>query len=125
MGTRLEQRIDEYWEWIAVALFLLLAVDLLTTLYAGARLGVEGEANPIMAWLLVQPVTLLIAVHLGAAFLAVACFYALMEMLRQAPPGVRPYFAFAVELWLGFLLTAGLLVFANNTAVIILGRSLL
>ena len=35
------------------------------------------------------------------------------------------YLALAVELWLGLLVAAGLLVFANNLAVIVLGWSLL
>lgn len=125
MGKYVDRRIGEYWQWIAVALFLLVTVDLLTTLYAVAVVGIGAEANPAMAWLLGQPLAVLVVVHIGVAVLACGFFYALMEMLRRTPEPYERYFAYAVELWLGLLVAAGLVVFANNVAVIVFGESLL
>ncbi len=39
---------EEYWDWVAVALFLLVTVDMLTTMFAAAALGPVAEANPLM-----------------------------------------------------------------------------
>ena len=118
-------RHDEYWDWFAVALFLLVTVDLLTTLGAAARFGVGAEANPVVAVLLAGPIWHLIAANL-AAVVAVACgFAALLGHLRRAPLGLRPGFALAVEAWLGLLVAAGLVVFANNLTVVVHGVSLL
>jgi hypothetical protein len=124
-ATGLEPRITEYWSWVAVALYLLVTVDLLTTLYAAAAVGTEAEANPLVAWLIAQPVSVLVTVNLTTVVLVAAFFYGVMEMLRATPPRARPYFAGVIELWLGGLIAVGLFVFANNLSVIVLGRGLL
>jgi hypothetical protein len=59
-----ESRIEEYWDWIAVALFLLLTVDLLTTLAAARLVGADAESNPLMRWLLGRGVVIVIGAHL-------------------------------------------------------------
>lgn len=122
--TAIQQRVAEYWEWVAVALFLLLSVDLLTSLYASAVVGVGAEANPLMAYLLGQPLAVLLAVHLGIAVLAVGFFYGLMRTYVATPAGLRRPYGYLIELWLGLLVAAGLLVFANNLSVIVLGEGL-
>jgi hypothetical protein len=38
-------RIEEYWDWVAVALFLLVGVELLTTLAAARVVGLGVLAN--------------------------------------------------------------------------------
>ena len=43
---RLQRRIDEYWGRVAAALFLLLSLDLLTTYFALATVGVEARPTP-------------------------------------------------------------------------------
>lgn len=119
------RRVTEYWEWVAVALFLLLSVDLLTSLYAAAVVGVGAEANPVMAYLLRQPVSVLVGVHLVVAVLAVAFFYALMRTYVATPAPLRRAYGYLIEAWLGLLLAVGLWVFANNVSVIVLGAGLL
>lgn len=114
----------EYWSWAAVALYLLLTVDLLTSLYAASAIGVQAEANPLMAWLLQQSLWLIVAVHLCATVLAGLGFHGLQLALRRTPPGPRRYFSIAVQLWLGALVAVGLAVFANNLSIVVHGRGL-
>ena len=120
----IEERISEYWDWVAVALFLLITVDMLTTIYATAVVGPVAESNPLVRWVLRQGPMAFAATNLVAAVLAVAFFYALVEMIRASPPPFDRYLALAVELWLGLLVAAGLAVFANNLLVIVYGGSL-
>lgn len=124
-GPRAEPRIREYWSWIAVALFLLVTVDLLTSLYAAAAVGVGAESNPLMRWLLGQSVPVVVGVNVLAVVLVAVAFAGVMRMLRLTPAPYDRYFAFGIELWLGLLLAAGLFVFANNLSVVVLGDSLL
>lgn len=123
--TSVQKRVAEYWEWVAVALFLLLSVDLLTSLYAAAVVGVDAEANPLMAYLLGEPLVVLLAVHLVVVVLAVGFFYGLMRTYVATPARFRRPYGYLIELWLGLLLAAGLWVFANNLSVIVLGEGLL
>ena len=120
-----ESRIEEYWDWIAVALFLLLAVDLLTTLAAARLVGVGAESNPLMRWLLSRGVLVVIGAHLAVVVLVTGCFRLLVERLRRTPAPANRYFALVIEMWLGLLLAVGLGAFANNLSVIVLGGSLL
>jgi hypothetical protein len=115
----------DYWDWVAVALFLLITVDLLTTLYAVKTLGLGAESNPVMAWLLVQPLGFVVAVNLLAVVLATVFFYGIYETVTWTPEPYDRYYAVWVELWLGGLIAVGLFVFANNLSAIVLGSSLL
>ena len=117
--------VREYWGWTGAALFLLITVDLLTSMYAVAIVGLEHESNPVMAWLLARPLWVLVGVHLAAAGLLVVLFYGLAELVHETPPAYREPFKRLIEGFLGLLLAAGLVVFANNLAVIVYGRSLL
>lgn len=121
----LDERVQEYWDWLSVALFLLVTVDVLTTLYAARVVGASSETNPVMRWALDGGPAVVLAVNVAAVVLVAVLFYGVVEMLRSTPTGIRPYFAFVVEVWIGSLLFAGLAVFANNTAVIVLGKSFL
>lgn len=123
--TPAERKIEEYWSWAAIALYLLIPLDLLTTLYATAAVGVGGEANPLVAWLVVQPVPILVGINLGAVVLAATFFYGVMETYRRTPSPYDRYYGTVIETWLGVLVAAGLVVFANNLSVIVLGESLL
>jgi hypothetical protein len=120
-----ESRIEEYWDWIAVALFLLLSVDLLTTLAAARVVGPGAESNPLMRWLLGRPVLVVTAAHLAVVVVVTACFRLLVRRLRRTPSPADHHLALLIEGWLGVLVAVGLAVFANNLAVIVLGRSLL
>jgi len=119
-----EPRVDEYWSWLAVALFMLVSVDLLTTLLAAADVGPAAEANPVMAWLIGQPLSVLLSVNLAVVVLAATFFYALVETIRTAPSRQARAVAMLVELWLGAVLAVGFAIFANNVAVIVYGQSL-
>ncbi|MFB6127502.1 MAG: DUF5658 family protein [Halolamina sp.] len=116
---------SEYWEWVAVALFLLVTLDLLTTLYAAAEVGRGAESNPLMRWLIGRSLATLIGVNVAAATVVCGLFRGLMAAYRATPAPYRRYFGYLIELWLGLLVAAGLVVFANNTAVIVLGESIL
>lgn len=117
-------RISEYWDWFAVALFVLITVDMITTMYAAAHVGPAGEANPLMRWAIGQGIVVMTAVNLVATVLAVGVFYVLMRVFEDARTPWDRYIAVGVEMWLGLLIAGGLFVFANNLAVIVHGRSL-
>lgn len=121
----IESRIAEYWSWVAVALFLLLAVDLLTTLGAYRLYGPAAEANPVMQWALGRSLGVLVVVHLAALVVAVTIFYGLIRLVRETEPPSRRAVALLLEGYLGVLVAVGLFVMANNLAVIVLGESLL
>jgi hypothetical protein len=124
-STVTDARIEEYWDWIAVALFLLLAVDLLTTLAAARVVGPGAESNPLMRWLLGRDVLIVVVAHLAVAVAVTGFFRLLIGRLRRTVPPADRYFALLIEAWLGVLVAVGLGVFANNLSVIVLGASLL
>jgi len=125
-GTaRRRLRARGYWSWVAVALFLLLAVDLLTSLFAAAVYGTGAESNPVVAWLLGRPLWIVVLANLAVGVLAVGFFWALLALVERTAPPLRRPFALLVELYVGLLVAAGLAVLANNLAVVVLGRSLL
>jgi len=125
-----EWRVDpgvrrEYWSWVAAALYLLLSVDLLSTLYAAASYGAAAEANPYVQWALANGVAVLVGLNLAALLALAALFYGYMRLLA-ATRGVEAWMlARGFEAWVGCLLAAGLFVFANNLSVVVHGRSLL
>ena len=115
----------EYWSWVAGALYLLLSVDLLLTLYAAGIHGPRAEANPYVQWALTQDPAVLVGLNLLALAVLAALFYGYIELLAAAR-GVEAWImARSFELWVGCLVAAGLFVFANNLSVIVLGQSLL
>ena len=118
-------RILEYWTWVAWALFLLVTLDMLTTLFAASVLGTGAEANPLMRWALERGLLTLLGLNLAAIVFVVALFYALVRTLERTPERYQWGFALVLEVWLGLLIFAGLVVFANNLSAIFLGRSLL
>lgn len=124
-GQRVDARVQEYWNWIAVALFLLITVDMITTMYAATVVGVANEANPLIRWSLLQGPVVYAAINLAAVVLVTVLFDQVVALLRRTPEPFDRYLAAGIEAWLGGLLAAGLLVFANNLAVIFFGESLL
>lgn len=117
-------RLEEYWDWFAGALFVLITVDMITTMYAAFHVGPAAEANPLMRWALGQGMLTLTAVNLAATVIAVGGFYALIRLLQTADPPYDRYVGVGIEAWLGLLIAGGLFVFANNLAVIFHGQSL-
>ena len=115
----------EYWSWTGVALYLLLTLDLLTTLYAAALYGPAAESNPFVRAVLTRGVFRLVTLNLAALALSVGLLAAYIRLLRRTR-GLEAWFlARGFEAWLGGLIAAGLFVFANNLSVIVLGASLL
>ncbi|MFB6086034.1 MAG: hypothetical protein ABEJ84_04415 [Halodesulfurarchaeum sp.] len=116
--------IEEYWDWFAVALFVLITVDMLTTVYAAWYVGPAAEANPLMRWALGQGLMAVTIVNLAATVVAVGGFSLLMKLLEATEPPYDRYVALSIQAWLGLMISAGLVVFANNLTVIVYGRSL-
>lgn len=114
---------ESYWGWVAAALFLLLPVDLFTTLLCAAVVGADAEANPWMAWLLAQPLSVLIGAHVAVGTTAVAGFAA-YEVLSRRSERFGDVMLRAARVYLVLLVAAGFLVFWNNLAVLIFRRSL-
>lgn len=118
-------RLREYWDWFAVALFVLITLDMLSSRYAAAAAGVSVEANPIMRWVLRQHVLVLATVNVVAGVIAVGSFSVLMGLLESSRSPYDRYLAWCIEIWLGILIAVGLFIFANNLSVIVHGQSLL
>lgn len=122
--SRLAVRSGEYWDWVAVALFLLLTVDMLTTVFAAVAVGVHAESNPLVRWALREGVAALAALNLVALVVTVALFYGLRSVVARTTPPRGWFVAAVAECWLAALVAAGLALFANNLVVIVFGVSL-
>ena len=124
-GWRVETgAVEEYWSWTAGALYLLLTLDLLTTIYAAGLYGRAAEANPFVRRALAAGVPSLVVLNLLALLAVSALVYGYIELLT-AVRGVRAWvMARSFELWIGGLVAVGLFTFANNLSVIVLGGSL-
>lgn len=116
--------LEEYWDWFAVALFVLITVDMITTVYAAWYVGHATEANPLIRWALGQGMVTVTLVNLAATVIAVGGFVLLMQLLEATEPPYDRYVAVGIQAWLGLLIAGGLFVFANNLTVIVYGRSL-
>lgn len=121
----LETTVDEYWDWLAVALYVLITVDMITTLYAAWDVGSAAESNPVMRMALVAGVPTVVAVNIAATVIAAAGFYVLMQWFQRTTPPYDRVWAVGIQTWLGLLIATGLFVFANNLVVIVHGQSLL
>lgn len=120
-----DARVEEYWSWFAVALFLLITVDLLTTFGATVMYGVDAEANPLMRWLLPQGAFVVAVVHVAIVVTAVLSFSGVMTAVRRTSERYQSTLMRVVEVWLALIVSLGLFVFANNISVVVLGDSLL
>jgi hypothetical protein len=116
--------VEEYWDWVAVGLFLMVTVDLLTSLYAAEVVGIEHESNPVMRYILSRSVGVVALAHIAAVVLVSYFFYALFEVLKYRSGDGR-WSRIALELYIGLFVASGLFVFANNLTVVVLGDSLL
>lgn len=116
---------EQYWDWFAIALFLLLSVDLLMTMGAAVIYGVEAEANPVMRWILDQGFVVIVTTHVVALLIAVGAFGVLVGYGKRLRGSSQSQLQWSTELWLGLLIAAGLVMYANNLALIVLGKSLL
>lgn len=120
----LVRRVETYWRWFAVVLYVVVTLDMVSTLYAADAVGLAGEANPLVRAAVDHGVLAYAAMNLVAVVLAIGCFAALVRAVRASAPPYDRYVEAGLKLWLGLLLAAGLLVFANNLIVVVYGRSL-
>lgn len=118
------KRHNEYWWWFVGSITLLMPLDMLTTMAAVSKYGVQGEANPFMRELLQSEWYILLIVNLGLAFLTIGFFYGVIEMGEKTPEHLkRPYYL-VCEIWMGSIISIGLAVFVNNLTAIVFGESL-
>ena len=120
-----EERFSQLWDWISVALFVLVPVDMLTTMYAAHRFGVASEINPVMRWALSNGLATVVILNLLALIIVVLLFHALVWVLNELRSPWQVPVTLLAETWLGLLIAVGLGIFANNLSVIVFGQSLL
>lgn len=125
MASPHSARHTEYWWWFVGAIVLLIPLDLVTTMFAIAQYGFEGETNPFMRLLLQSEWHIVLTVNLGLAFLTIGFFYGIMEMGKMTPDHLKSKYYLIFEVWMGSIISIGLAVLVNNIAVLTLGESLL
>lgn len=118
-GVEMDEQVNRWWFWFAVALFLLIPLDLFTTLIAVERYGTVVEANPVMRWLLQQGLFAVTVANLAVVGFVVYLFHAVISRYQRIPPTYRPLAANAVNAWIGFLILAGVVLITNNLLVLI------
>lgn len=122
--VNINSKIEEYWDWIAVALFLLTTVDMITTIYAIYIFGINSEVNPFIEWVLRQGVLFLGIINLFVVIIVVGIFYLLIELFKSSSDKYKKYYKLCIEVWIGLLVSMGLFVFSNNLLVIFFKTSL-
>lgn len=115
----MDERVKRWWIGFAAALFLLVPVDLLTTLAVVDEHGIAVEVNPIMRWLLAQGALLLVLAHLAVVVAAVWSFHVAVGAIQRTSVSSRPSFAYGVDIWLTLILAAGAVIVANNLLVLL------
>lgn len=120
-----EARFEGWWRWFALVLFVLLTLDMLTTMVIVVQLGVDVESNPFMRYLYGEGALVVLLVNLVALIVAAVSFRGVVDLSRRISPPYDRLFKITVEVWLALMLVLGLFVFANNLSVILRGESLL
>jgi len=115
------RRRREYWVWASVALYVLLTVDMLTTMAAADAAGVHAEANPYMRWALEHGTSALVAVNLAALVVLAVLFEGVISLTTRTNDPYRDIVALTYEVWIGLLVSLGLFVAANNLLVAAFG----
>jgi hypothetical protein len=110
----MNDRADRWWFWFGVALFLLIPLDLFTTLLAVGKYGTVVEANPVMRWLLDQGLLAGTVANLVAVGVTVWLFHVTIERVRRVSPSDRFLWVRLVDVWIGLLIVVGLVVVGNN-----------
>lgn len=114
-----DQYVGQWWFWFAVALLLLLPIDLLTTLVAVAEYGTIIEANPVMAWLLDHGLLAVTVANLLVGGLVVYMFHAAIGRFRRSPPSFQRPMIHMMNVWIGILLGVGIAVVTTNLRVFV------
>lgn len=108
-----------YWLWFAVALLLLLWVDLATTVAAADHYGLEAEANPVMRGLLEAGISMTLAIHLLVFAVALAGFGVIVNIGRRLDNAAARHYRLCCLGWIGVLLIGGIGVTLNNVLLVI------
>lgn len=122
--TKIESRIPLYWRLAAVAVFLLVPIDMVTTMFAAYVYGSGAEANWIVAHAIEEGPVVFAGINLIGGFLVSLIFYGLIELIESSPHEHQRALGLAFEAWVTILIGIGLFVAANNISVIVLGQSL-
>jgi len=108
-----------WWGAFAVALFLLVPADLLTTLASVAVHGASVEANPLMRALIEHGLVAVTAANVLVVVVAVVAFDRAVDDGIQAAAPERRRLATGLELWLAVLLVGGVALVANNVLALL------
>lgn len=123
--TDVDSRLRTYRSWAALALFLLIPLDMVTTALAVRQFGIEATANPVVTLLLEQGWF----VFLGAQVLGVAVVGAILALvlavIKHTSDPLQGQLALVFEVWIGAMVSLGLFLFVNNFAAIVFQTSLL
>lgn len=115
-------RMNFYWHLAGVAIFLLVPVDMTTTMYAAFVYGTDAESNQIIAWALNEGPVVFAGINLVGGFLVALIFYGLLTHMKESThPRVLGH---AYEVWVTILIGIGLFVAVNNLTVVFLGQSI-
>ncbi|HKJ59766.1 MAG TPA: hypothetical protein VKA37_11080 [Halobacteriales archaeon] len=120
----LERRLETYWWWFAVVLFVVITLDMVTTMYATNSLGLAAEANPLIRLALERGVLEYTLLNLASLGVTIGGFTVLTRVVRGSEPPYSQYFEVVLKLWLGSLFAVGVFVVVNNLLVILYGKSL-
>ena len=118
-ATDVELDVRNWWVLFGVALFLLIPLDLLTTLIAVATYGITVEANPVMRWLLQRGLLVTTAVNLVVVGVAVTLFHLAIERIKAVSPAERRVLSAGVTVWIAILIVSGSVLVLNNLLVIL------
>jgi hypothetical protein len=120
-----ENRRSEYWSWAGAAMYVLLSAVPLTTMAAATNAGTYADLAPVFRWALDRGLVTFLGLQLGAAVVLLALFYGLIEAVERVEEPYDRTVALAFEVWVGLLIAAGLLLFANNLVYFFAGAGLL
>lgn len=119
-----EEKRKLYWWLSYVAIFLLIPVDMVTTIFAAFVYGADAEANWIIASAIQHGPVVFGGINLVAGFLASILFFGLLKLMDDTEGTEFWVLARSFEVWVGFLIIVGAFVAANNIAVVLTGQSL-
>lgn len=113
----MEKYVATWWVSFSLALFLLLPLDLLTTLFVVAEHGIVAEANPVMRFLLEHGLVAVTVANLLAGAVVVYLFHLAVDRFRRSSSSQRRVLVPIVTSWLLVLNLAGIVLIANNLSV--------
>jgi hypothetical protein len=108
-----------WWAGFTLALFLLVPLDMFTTMLSVAQHGLGVEANPFVRYLLYRGVVELTLVNLFVVGVSVYAFHVAVETIRDASGLRGTVLELGVDAWLVVLMVGGTLVAVNNVATVL------